>query len=311
MTDLRLPIGEDIFALRVGLLCQEGRRLLLNAAEDFAYLPGGAVQTGETLLEAARREWAEETGGPAGDLRFLGLIETFLMLGGQRWHELGFYFGMTRPAQGWPAHGTPLGDQSDHGMVWRPLSDLAPPPGRFRLAPYVPELLGVPAGGALHRVHRELPVWAGPDLRFGAGGVGVQVRVNLLHVRKGRLLACTEPGSEFWFLPGGTVRLGETLHAAALREWQEETGVPAEGAEWLGLSEGFDPARGRQQLSFDFRVECSAAVPDSSFPEQDGGSLRLDWVPLAEVDTLPVHPAGLSGVLSRRGGLSHRVIRWS
>ena len=75
VTDIRLPIGKDIFALRVGLLCSDGGRLLLNTAEDFAYLPGGAVQTGDPsglsalLPRSARCGQSREVGCRPGSVR--------------------------------------------------------------------------------------------------------------------------------------------------------------------------------------------------------------------------------------------------
>ena len=38
-------------------------------------LPGGLIDPGETPRQAAAREFAEETGGEAGELEWLGLVE--------------------------------------------------------------------------------------------------------------------------------------------------------------------------------------------------------------------------------------------
>lgn len=64
-------------------------------------------------------------------------------------------------------------------------------------------------------------------------GVGVVIIEDdeLLVVKRGR-----EPGRGLWAVPGGKVRRGETLAAAAAREAYEETGLRVEVGEvvWVG-----------------------------------------------------------------------------
>ena len=126
--------------------------------------------------------------------------------------------------------------------------------------------------------------------------------MHLLHVQGGHLLTNTVPGSGFWFLPGGTAALNEDSHAAALREFREETGIAAASARLVGISEGFDRAGHRQQLGLCYRVEAARPLPPHAYPVQDHAELELGWVPLSEVDRLPVHPVGLGRMLAAGPG---------
>jgi ADP-ribose pyrophosphatase YjhB (NUDIX family) len=67
---LRRPITVGV---RVLLLREEGVLLVRHTYQDGWYLPGGGVQRGETLAEAAGREAAEEVGAALGALSLLGV----------------------------------------------------------------------------------------------------------------------------------------------------------------------------------------------------------------------------------------------
>ena len=151
MTDLRLPLEDTMFALRAGILCVEGGRLLVIRGEGFSfkYLPGGAVHLGEDTAGAAAREWFEETGLTAGPLRLLGVVENFFPLGGRRWLEVGFS-GRLEWNAAWPPL-TALADQAGQQFEWVALDDLA----KERVFPRAAEqLLQVLPGEVLHLTER-------------------------------------------------------------------------------------------------------------------------------------------------------------
>jgi len=129
-------------------------------------------------------------------------------------------------------------------------------------------------------------VWVyGPDGekfwgRFGAAGLLVW------HREAGILLQHRVGWSHFggtWGLPGGARKQGESAEAGALREANEEAGVPAALVSTLFTS----------VLDLGFWSYTTVAVEASERFEPiigDAESLALRWVPVDDVDSLPLHP---------------------
>ena len=69
------PGSAPAFPLAVNVAVIDGERVLLTRREDFEVwcLPGGTVDDGESLAEAARREVREETGLDVRLLRLVGI----------------------------------------------------------------------------------------------------------------------------------------------------------------------------------------------------------------------------------------------
>ncbi|MFC5847609.1 NUDIX hydrolase [Deinococcus petrolearius] len=153
MTDIRLPLGGLKFSVRVAVLCVRAGRLLVNAQrhQPFAFLPGGALATGEDVYACAAREWQEETGTPPGPLRLVGVVENFFGPPDRRQHEIGFYFHMEAPPE-LPEASFTLLDNAEVYTEWVPLAEVAARPVYPRV---VAELLDAAPGEVRHVLNRE------------------------------------------------------------------------------------------------------------------------------------------------------------
>ena len=116
--------------------------------------------------------------------------------------------------------------------------------------------------------------------RFGAAGL------LALDADRGVLLQHRVGWSHFggtWALPGGARHQGEDAAAGAIREAQEEAGVP-DGAVRARLESVLDVGVWTYTTLVADVVE--PFTPVISDPE----SLELAWVPIDDVDKLPLHP---------------------
>jgi ADP-ribose pyrophosphatase YjhB (NUDIX family) len=236
------------------LVVRDGRVLLVrrSAAMErspgrWAY-PGGFVEAGETLEQAALRETLEEAGLHARITGIVGRPHTLL----DPHHAV---FAFRGEAAGEPAPG----DEADEVRWFAPREipwdEIAFPSTEVALRALVEEIGGQPAHphqppASLDRAERALvrhcrrcgsalrpplegelghavcsgcaaPCWSNPAV--GASLLTIRDRRVLL----GRRAAPGRPGFGRWAAPAGYVDPGESTEDAALRELYEETGARA------------------------------------------------------------------------------------
>jgi len=146
------------------------------------------------------------------------------------------------------------------------------------------------------------------------GGVAemeqVTLRVSGLCIRDGEVLLVEHksfaPGDSafpdsYWILPGGRVERGETLQDALCREMMEETGLSCSVGSMVFVKELLYPHPGaplqgsrHHSLSLGFHCEVTGGETvtgkDPEYPDDEQMILRVDWIPLAELDQYELYP---------------------
>ena len=111
-------------------------------------------------------------------------------------------------------------------------------------------------------------------------------------IYEGRLLTARMRDShgDYFILPGGGQRPGETLEQTVLRECFEETGVRVEvGAllfvrEYIGRNHQFSPKHvGFHQLEHVFRCRILNPMEAVVGHETDNNQIGVTWVPLSDL----------------------------
>jgi ADP-ribose pyrophosphatase YjhB (NUDIX family) len=127
--------------------------------------------------------------------------------------------------------------------------------------------------------------------------------------RRGSVLACSLPGTSWFWLPGGRVRTGETTRDALERELLEELGLQVTPGPLAMVIENFFPHEGGRfhEIGLYFLVELpEEAEPTSAIDAENGAIFR--WLALDELPTMDLRPAFLRDALRRElSGPEHFV----
>jgi 8-oxo-dGTP diphosphatase len=136
-----------------------------------------------------------------------------------------------------------------------------------------------------------------PDKPSVAVGAVVVHEGRVLLVRRGR-----PPAEGTWAIPGGRVKLGETMRAAAERELMEETAIHVRAKEVACVLDAIVPDDdGRVRFHYaivDFNADYLSGEPR---PGDDAADVR--WLTPAQLKNLPVNKSTLA-LLKQIGFLS-------
>lgn len=124
-----------------------------------------------------------------------------------------------------------------------------------------------------------------PDAPRPAVGAVVFKDDAVLLVKRGN-----PPSRELWAIPGGSVRLGETLQAAAEREILEETGVVIRAGEPILVFDAIEKDD-RGVVKYHYVIVDLAAEYVSGVPLAGDDAVDARWIREDALAMLPVNPA--------------------
>ena len=136
-----------------------------------------------------------------------------------------------------------------------------------------------------------------------------------LILRDGHILLLRKDGDargERFALPGGAQDPGETLHQALNRECLEEIGTEVQVLDLLHVADWFkprdtEPPSTKHLVEFLFACEVPADYRPRNGHHPDKHQVGVEWMPLAEIETIPLQPAAMANYLARLPAGSERV----
>lgn len=136
-----------------------------------------------------------------------------------------------------------------------------------------------------------------------------------LILREGQILLLRKDGDEYgqrFALPGGAQDPGETLQQALNRECLEEIGTEVEVVELVHVAEWFkpratEPTTTKHLVEFLFHCEVPADYRPRNGHRPDKHQVEVVWIPLAEIETIPLQPAAMATYLTRMPDGGERV----
>ena len=139
--------------------------------------------------------------------------------------------------------------------------------------------------------------------------VAVLVKDNKILVQRDRT------GNEY-ALPGGHVKVGETLEAGLIRETREEMGVEIECKRLLWNEECFWEWNGKQahNIAFYYHVELCEGydIPDKGefVSQKDNCDVVIGWMPIEQLQNVIIYPEFLkTEIYHLDEGIKHFVSR--
>ena len=122
------------------------------------------------------------------------------------------------------------------------------------------------------------------------------LRVAAVLIKDNKLLVQRDKDGTEYALPGGHVKIGETLENALIRETMEEIGVQIKCKQLLWNEECFWEWNGRQahNISFYYLIEmCNGYdIPDNGdfVAQKDNCNVVIGWMPIEQLKNETVYP---------------------
>lgn len=136
----------------------------------------------------------------------------------------------------------------------------------------------------------------GQDWLFATDQSVCGLRAVAVLVKDGKILVQRDKNGREYALPGGHVKIGETLEAGLIREIMEETGARIKCNRLLWSEECFWEWNGRQahSIAFYYRIEICGDLnlPESGafVPQKDHGDVVMGWMPIDKIQDVIVYP---------------------
>ena len=115
-------------------------------------------------------------------------------------------------------------------------------------------------------------------------------------IRDGKILVQRDRGGNEYALPGGHVKVGETLEDGLIREFKEETDADIKCIRMLWSEECFWEWKGKEahNISFYYLIEvCDGfEIPDNGefVSQKDNCNVVIGWMPLEQLPNVIIYP---------------------
>ncbi|MBR3955794.1 MAG: NUDIX domain-containing protein [Clostridia bacterium] len=120
------------------------------------------------------------------------------------------------------------------------------------------------------------------------------VRTVGVLIRDGKVLVQRDRNGNEFALPGGHVRIGETLANGLVREYKEETGADISCIKLLWTEECFWEWNGRtaHNFAFYYLIDDNSAIPDTGefTSHKDNCNVVLGWMSIEEIQNVVIYP---------------------
>ncbi len=140
------------------------------------------------------------------------------------------------------------------------------------------------------------------DVSFKIESALFNFRVAAVIVLESQVLLCRLKKEQFWFLPGGRVKLGETTREALSRELKEELGGEHQIGRLMCCMENFFDHKSAQfhEICFIYEVAMLGSKQDLNDIQShlDAGE-EFKFFPFSELQRLDLKPPGLERIISQ------------
>lgn len=134
------------------------------------------------------------------------------------------------------------------------------------------------------------------DWLFASDNYICDLRTVGVFVHDGKILVQRERDGKEYALPGGHVKIGETLEDGLIREMMEEMGVRIACKRLLWSEECFWEWNGRQahNIAFYYLIEMREKlnIPDEEefVLHKDNCNVLIGWIPIEKLQEITIYP---------------------